>query len=678
MVWRSSGRPHFRVHLDRRGCIFDQTRERVLQGRIMPAKATLPTRSRGGLLASEPLLLIALIILTLFFARELLVPIAFAIVLNFLLMPAVGALENWGLRRAIAVVLVILVFFSTLGALGWVVTRQLVHVAEMLPDYRENIQAKLDRLHTPLGGAAGRAFTSLEQMTKQLSAPPTVQPPQPLPSPGAGRRRAARSPESPTVEQPMPVQVIEPPITVGRYVQTIFTPILEPIGEAGIVLVFTLYILLNHEDLRNRMLLLAGMGRLNVMTQALSDATRRVSRFLLWQFIVNVCFGVLFGVGLRIIGVPDATLWATLAAMLRYVPYVGSVVGGLLPFIFAVAIFPQFYPALATAGLIFVLEMVTGNFVEPWLYGAHTGVSALALLASAIFWSMLWGWAGLVLATPLTVCLIVMGRYVPQMGFLHVLLGDEAELAPEAKFYERLLAMDQPEAHAIADRFLEQHSLLELYDTVLLPALGLVEADRHKGGLDETRADFLFLSTAELVAEFSEYSKTPVTQEPQAPLIASQLIPSPSSAHAPVVCLPASDQADELVATMLAQLLEHRGYNTLLLSAESANDEILERLGQEPSTILCISGMPPFAFTPTRALCKRLREWMNTNRILVGLWQSVQDPEQIRERFGHIGPDRVVTRLADAIAQVEAWQKPMPQLPRPRADLIGAATSKTL
>ncbi|MGI8771517.1 MAG: AI-2E family transporter [Acidobacteriaceae bacterium] len=632
----------------------------------MQAKAPLPSRSRGGLLASEPLLLIALIILTLFFARELLIPIAFAIVLNFLLMPAVGALQNWRLRRSVAVVLVILVFFSTLGTLGWVVARQLVHVAELLPDYQGNIQAKLDRLHTPLGGAAGHALTSLEEMAKQLSAPPTVQVPQPLQGSGRGRRpsRAARSPEAPTVEQPMPVQVIEPPIPVGTYIATIFTPILKPIGEAGIVMVFTLYMLLNHEDLRNRMLLLAGMGRLNLMTQALNDATGRMGRFLLWQFIVNVCFGVLFGVGLRIIGVPDATLWGALAGMLRYVPYVGSVVGGLLPFVFAVAIFPNFYPAVATVGLIFVLEMVTGNFVEPWLYGAHTGVSSLALLASAIFWSMLWGWAGLVLATPLTVCLIVMGRYVPQMGFLHVLLGDEAELAPEAKFYERLLALDQPEAHAIADRFLEQHSLLELYDTVLLPALGLVEADRHKGGLDETRADFLFLSTAELVTEFSEYGKTPVTEEPQGPL---------APPRAPVVCIPASDQADELVATMLAQLLEHRGFNTLLLSAASANEEILERLAQEPSTILCISGMPPFAFTPTRALCKQVRVWMNTNRILVGLWQSVQDPEQTRERFGHAGPDRVVTRLADAIAQVETWQRPAPpQLPRPRADLIGA------
>jgi CheY-like chemotaxis protein len=465
------------------------------------------------------------------------------------------------------------------------------------------------------------------------------------------------------VQQPMPVQVIEPPTPVGIYLRDILAPILKPIGDAGIVMVFTIYMLMNHEDLRNRMLLLAGVGRLNLMSQALNDASSRVSRFLVWQFVVNVCFGLLFGIGLWIIGVPDATLWGALTAMLRYVPYVGSLAAGGMPVLFSLAVFPHFYPALATAGLFFVLETMTANFFEPWLYGSHTGVSALALLASAIFWSMLWGWAGLILATPLTVCLIVMGRYAPQMGFLHVLLGDEAQLAPQAKFYERLLAMDQVEAHAIADRFLEQHSLLEFYDGVLLPALGLVEQDRHKGVLDDARANFLFLSTAELVTELSEYRKTAVEAEATS-----------SRPRSPVVCIPASDQADELTATMLAQLLEHRGHNTLLLSAASANPEILDRLAQEPSTILCISAVPPFAFTPTRALCRRLRERMPGNRMVVGLWESAQKAELTLERFGRSGPDAVVTQLADALAQVEAWQMTPVRLPvhRTDADLIDA------
>ena len=221
--------------------------------------------------------------------------------------------------------------------------------------------------------------------------------------------------------------------------------------------------------------------------------------------MTNVLFGLLFGLGLSLIGVPDATLWGALAAILRYIPYVGTAVAGLLPVIFAIAIFPHWRQVFEIVGLYGSLEFATSNFFEPWLYGSRTGISALALLASAIFWTLLWGWSGLVLATPLTVCLIVLGRHVPQLRFLHVLLGEDAELAPEAKFYERMLAMDQNEAHSIADRFLDKRPLIDFYDTVLLPALGLVEQDRHRGSFDEDRGNYLLLSATELVAELSEF-----------------------------------------------------------------------------------------------------------------------------------------------------------------------------
>ncbi len=623
----------------------------------MPAQGSpISTRARSGFLASEPLLLIAFIILTLYFARELLVPVAFALVLNFLLAPAVLRLEKW-LGRATAVVLVILIFFSAVGTLGFVVTRQLVHVAELLPDYRGNIQAKLNSLHTPIGGAAGHAITSLEEMTTELSTrtPAVTQEDHTLESSRSRRRgRIAAAPAgtTPTVQQPLPVQVIQPPISAARYAQELLGPVLKPLGVAGVVIIFTIYMLMNREDLRNRLLLLAGKGRLNLMTQALKDAATRISSYLVGQFIVCVCFGLLFGLGLFLIGVPDATLWGALAGILRYVPYVGTIAGGLMPVIFAVAVFPNWYPALFTLALFFVLEMATANFFEPWFYGSRTGVSALALLASAIFWSMLWGWAGLVLATPLTVCLIVMGRHVPQMSFLHILLGDEAELAPETKFYERLLAMDQTEAHAIADRFLEGRTLVSFYDDVVVPALGMAEQDRHKGGLDEAHSNFLILSTTELVAELTEH------KEPVTPAVSSaaeaKLTMEPR--RSPVVCIPASDPADELTATMLAQLLERAGHDTLLLPTSAVNPEILERLGQDSSTIVCVSTLPPFAFTQTRILCHRLREHLGDNRLLVGFWHSTQDPETTRERFGQIGPDRVVVRLSEALAQIEAWQ----------------------
>jgi len=613
---------------------------------------------------------VGLIILTLYFARDLLAPMAFALVLNFLLSPAVERLERWRLSRAPAVVLVILIFFSGLGITAWVVARQLVHVAELLPDYRENIQTKLDSLHTPIGGAAGNAISTLEEMTQQLSshANATIAPPaEPETVPPAARHRRLRQamPETPlpdknaTPQQPTPVQVVEPPVSVGRYLQEMFSPILRPLAACGIVMVFTVYMLMNREDLRNRLLLLAGMGRLSLMTQALRDAAERISNYLVWQFVTNVLFGLLFGVGLKLIGVPNATLWGALAAILRYIPYVGAAIAGLLPVIFAVAIFPNWRQVFEIAGLYAGLEFTTSNFFEPWLYGWRTGISALALLASAIFWTLLWGWPGLVLATPLTVCLIVLGRHVPQLRFLHVLLGEDAELTPEAKFYERMLAMDQNEAHSIADRFLNKRPLIDFYDSVLLPALGLVEQDRHRGSFDETRGNYLLLSATELVAELSEY-KAEAVLATSGNGTAPVTNPEPPELHlkrAPVICIPAGDQADELTAMVLAQLLEQSCHNTLLLPTASVTPEILERLGQDRGTILCISALPPFVFTQTRTLCQRIREQLPENRILIGLWQSPQSAEMMRERFGSARPDRVVTTLADALAQIEKWQE---------------------
>ncbi|MFL6427316.1 MAG: AI-2E family transporter [Acidobacteriaceae bacterium] len=631
----------------------------------MQSRAAPPTRQRGGFLASEPLLLTGLIILTLYFARDLLAPVAFALVLNFLLSPAVALLERWRVSRAVSVVLVILIFFSGLGVTGWVVARQLVHVAELLPDYRDNIQAKLDSLHTPVGGAAGKAIASLAEMTEELSshtdatiAPPAA--PEAVTPTVRHRRLRQPAPEAPladknATQQPTPVQIVEPPLSVGRYLQEIFSPILRPLAACGIVMVFTVYILMNREDLRNRLLLLAGMGRLSLMTHALRDAAERISTYLVWQFVTNVLFGLLFGIGLSLIGVPDATLWGALAAILRYIPYVGTGIAGLLPVIFAIAIFPHWRQVFEIVGLYGGLEFTTANFFEPWLYGSRTGISSLALLASAIFWTLLWGWPGLVLATPLTVCLIVLGRHVPQLRFLHVILGEDAELAPEAKFYERMLAMDQNEAHSIADRFLDHRPLIDFYDTVLLPALGLMEQDRHRDSIDEARSNYLLLSATELVAELSEYKAD--GDESAESAASSDASTESAQKRSPVICIPAGDPADELTAMVLAQLLEQTCHNTLLLPTDSVTPEILERLGQDTGTILCISALPPFVFTQTRTLCQRIREQLPENRILIGLWQSAQSAELMCERFGSARPDRVVTTLAAAMAQIEQWQQ---------------------
>ena len=292
------------------------------------------------------------------------------------------------------------------------------------------------------------------------------------------------------------------------------------------VLVLTVYMLIKREDLHNRLLLLAGMGRLNLVTKALDDAGKRITSFLTMNFLVNAGYGLCFGIGLFVIGIPNATLWGVIASVLRFVPYIGTSIGVLLPFVFALGVYQPWGPALVVLALFAVLEFSVSNILEPWLYGSHTGISTLALLIMAVFWTLLWGWPGLVLSTPLTVCLIVMGLHMPQLSFLHILLGDQAQLAPEAKFYERLLAMDQAEAHVIAEGFLSNHSMAELYDVVLLPALSLAERDRHQGALDEVRANFVFQCANELLAELADTAVLAPDSSPPNSGYGAQVFPS--------------------------------------------------------------------------------------------------------------------------------------------------------
>jgi predicted PurR-regulated permease PerM len=572
-----------------------------------------------------------------------------ALTLNFLLAPAVMKLERLRLRRMPAMILVVLLAFSFIGVVGWVVAWQLLNVASALPEYRQNIHDKLASVHVPTSGPLGNALIGVKSLSQDLSGIPA---PQPLPPPvELDKSRSSRRPRA--VEQkasanPNPAQVVlvQPPISDRAYAQQLLKPIIKPLGMLGVVVIFTIYMLIKREDLRNRLLLLAGMGRLNVMTQALNDAAQRISSYLLMNVLVNASYGAVFGIGLFLLHVPNATLWGVLLGILRMVPYAGMIIGGGLPIFFAFAVFPGWWPPILVLLLFIVLEIAVSNFIEPWLYGSHTGISALALVTTAMVWTLLWGLPGLILSTPLTVCLIVMGRYVPQMSFLHILLGDEAELAPEAHFYERLLAMDQTEAHHIADKFLEGHRLVDLYDGVVLPALSLAEQDRHKGFLDDTRSTFLFQSAAELIAELTDY---------HSPLPDSVADIEVSVERAcPVICIPANDQADEIAATMLAQLLEQRGHKTMLLPLAALTAEILGRVAEERSTTICISALPPFAFVHARNLCQRVRQHLPDNRVLIALWGSTGDSETLRERFGASGPDAVATTLAQAIRQARS------------------------
>jgi len=600
-------------------------------------------RSHRSLLAEEPLILLGLVLLAAYFARDILIPLAIALTLNFLLAPAVIKLQRLRINRTIAVALVAVMAFSVVGGVSWIVARQVIAVVAGLPNYRSNIQEKLTALHAPTAGPLGLAVRNIEEIGAEISS--ETPPPQPR---EFRTRREREEAQLEAEQQPVPVRVI-PQVQSNRlYLSQYAWPVLKPLGGVALVVIFTLYMLLKREDLRNRLLLLAGIGHLNLMTQALNEAAARISRYLIMNVVVNAGYGILFGVGLYMLHVPNATLWGALMGILRMVPYAGTMIAGLAPVAFTLAVFNGWWHPLWVLLLFAGLEFVIANFIEPHVYGKRTGISSFALVIMAVVWTLLWGWPGLIVSTPLTVCLIVMGRHIPQMKFLYILLGDDAELSPEAQFYERLLAMDQPEARRIAENFLEVHDLVELYDGVVLPALILSEQDRHKGVLDEVHGTWLYQSSIELIAELSDY-RSPYVKAP----CEDQAKPDRIR---PVVCIPADDHADEIAGTMFAQLLEQCGHKTMLLGAAALTQEIMVRLGEDPGTIVCISAVPPFAFAQARKLAQTLREHLPENPLIVGLWGGTGDPEALQSRFGSARPESVVTTLGAALSQIRQME----------------------
>jgi predicted PurR-regulated permease PerM len=585
-----------------------------------------------------PLLVLAVTVLVLFFARDLLILFAFALMLAFLLAPAVTRLEAARIPRVVAVAITGILTFSIICGVGYVVARQLLNVARDLPAYRLAIQNRMASLHSPAEQSLEMALTAVEDISGDLAA--------------SAASASHGLPQPPA--QPQPVRIVDPDRGQLQYATELLMRLVRPIGALGVVIVFTIYLLMEREDLRRRVLLLAGMSRIRLMNQALQDAATRISQYLFFQVTVNAAYGALFGFGLFLIGVPNATFWGVLAGILRIVPYIGTAIGLILPLIVCVGTTSSWGPPLLLIGLFLILELTTTNFVEPWVFRSRTGISSLALLIMAVFWTLLWGWPGLILSTPLTVCIVVLGRNVPQLGFLHALLGADAELSAEALYYERLLAMDQREARTVAYRFLEGKRLVDLYDSVLIPALTLVEHDRHQGIFDPDRCNFFFLCIGELVAELTDY---PEPSGNDSGLLPPRVRMQEDFA---VVCISANDQADELTTHMLVQLMERAFHQTLYLPA-SVSDEILDSLANEPNTVIFISALPPFAFSQARTICQRVRSRLPLNRIIIGLWNPAEDPDRTHdhtvERFGNGRPTAIVHGLSQAVRQVTQWHQ---------------------
>jgi hypothetical protein len=408
----------------------------------------------------------------------------------------------------------------------------------------------------------------------------------------------------------------------------------KPVGTALAVIVFTILMLLNRESMRERLIGLIGARRINVTTQALGEASYRVSSYLYMQLLVNACFGIPFAIALYFIGIPNAMLWGLLGTLLRFIPYAGVWIAAAMPVTLAFAIFDGWSQVAWTLGVFLLLELILVNVLEPWLYGRSAGLSAIAIITAAIFWTWLWGPVGLLLATPLTVCVAVMGRYIPEMGYLNVLLGVEPVLGPEARFYQRLIALDQEEATGLAEEYVREHGVAALYDAILIPSLSLAESDRHQGALDPARERFVFDTTRQIIEELGEES---------------------AESSSPSVCIiPAHDEADQLAGAMLAQLLRAERIATRELAHESLAGETFDEIAGQACRAICVSAVPPHAATHAAYLTRRLKKRLPELRIVVALWTS-EGVDKVKPRLLAVGVDEVATRLPEVVAQLRRF-----------------------
>lgn len=596
---------------------------------LLPATDVTPA-SRLLTLAS-----IVVVMGSLYFGRRVLVPLALALVLAFLLAPVVTLLEKCRIGRLPSVVAVLALSFALLTAIGWMVSNQLIEIVNHLPDYRTNIHDKIEAIRAPGSNRLSRATATVNDLSKELSA--------------ASQSAASSKVDGGQRQTPVPVEVAAPPRNSTEYLRDAVGPLAGVLETIAIVVILTLFILVKREDLRNRLIHLAGRGQLSVMTEALDEASQRLGRYLVMQFMVNASYGLVFGLGLYLIGVPKPLLWGVLAGLLRFVPYLGAPVGAMLPMGMALAVFPGWSQVGLICLLFLVLEITVANLIEPWLYGAHTGVSSLAILVAAIFWGMLWGPVGLILSTPLTVCLILMGRYIPQLSFLEVVLGDEPVLPPQAIFYQRLLALDDHEARVTAAQYLKEKPLLELYDSVLVPALRLAEKDRHMNILDESRIRFIHQTTRELIEElFEERENSP---DSSAQDLSSDHVQAASGLR--IVCIPSRDDADEIVATMIMQILRRAGHHAEAVPVGSISTMIEQAQRLKPD-LVCISALPPFAAAHAKALCRNFRQRARGVRIILGLWEYPGGVVKAQERVGSACADSVGTSLAQVVELVGA------------------------
>jgi len=610
-------------------------------------------------------ILAALFIAALYFGREIFVPIALAILLSFVLAPLVGLLQRGRIPRGFAVVSVVVLAFMIIFGLGTLIANQLTQLAGDLPVYQSTMREKIKSVRgaTASSGTLERAADMLQELSRELDKPKEDK---------SFRGSSDRLGSGNTAGSmtPVPVEVRQPDPGALENLRTLIAPLLNPLATTGIIIIFVIFILIQREDLRNRLIRLAGSHDLQRTTAALDDAATRLSRLFLAQLMINATFGVIIGVGLSFIGVPSAILWGILAGVLRFVPYIGSAISAAFPLALAVAVDPGWSMLAWTLALFLGVGPVVSQVIEPLAYGQSTGLSPVAIVVSATFWTALWGPIGLVLATPLTVCLVVLGRHVERLEFLDVIFGDRPALSPSEMFYQRMLAGDPTEAAGKAEEFLKEKSLSSYFDEVALKGLQLAQIDAKRGTLDQARMTKIRDAVTEFASDLS-------TQDDSIPDVASPTMDAEAAAaveavpdaaissnlpvvqkadlplhwqgESPVLCMAGRTPLDEAAAVLFAQLSNAHGLAARVQPADALSTTNIGRLETVGVAIVCLSYLDASSPAHMRYSVRRLRRKLPKATIMLGCWAEGITKETLEELRETAKADTVAGSLSEAM-----------------------------